>query len=94
MIVLGNVVDCNLNSPNAGQVIAGPQMSIIGLDGSERNIIHGTFYGISMDRTATLIAATHYKDYQDLNPMVELYSAQTGELLLPLGLGSNSQFQP
>lgn len=94
LIVLGNVVDCNLNSPNAGQVIAGPQMSIIGLDGSERNIIPGTFYGISMDRTGTLIAAAHYKDYQDLNPMVELYSAQTGELVLALGPGSNPQFQP
>jgi WD40 repeat protein len=94
LIVLGNVVDCNLNSPNAGQVIAGPQMSIIGLDGSEWNIIPGTFYGMSMDRTGTLIAAAHYKDYQDLNPMVELYSAQTGELILPLGPGSNPQFQP
>lgn len=94
LIVLGNVVDCNLNSPNAGQVIAGPQMSIIGLDGSERNIIPGTFYGMSMDRTGTLIAAAHYKDYRDLNPMVELYSAQTGELILPLGPGSNPQFQP
>jgi hypothetical protein len=94
LIVLGNVVDCNLNSPNAGQVIAGPQMSIVGLDGSERNIIPGTFYGLSMDRTGTMIAAAHYKDYQDLNPMLELYSAQTGELLLPLGPGSNPQFQP
>ncbi len=94
LIALGNVVDCDLNSPNAGQVIAGPQMSIIGLDGSERNIIPGTFYGISMDRTGTVIAAAHYKDYQDLNPMVELYSAQTGELVLPLGPGSNPQFQP
>jgi hypothetical protein len=94
LIVLGNVVDCNLNSPNAGQVIAGPQMSIVGLDGSERNIIPGTFYGITMDRSGTMIAAAHYKDYQDLNPMLELYSAQTGELILPLGPGSNPQFQP
>jgi WD40 repeat protein len=94
LIVLGNVVDCDLNGPNAGQVVAGPQMSIIGLDGSERNIIPGTFYGISMDRSGTLIAAAHYKDYQDMNPMVELYSAQTGELVLPLGPGSNPQFQP
>jgi hypothetical protein len=47
-----------------------------------------------MDRSGTMIAAAHYKDYQDLNPMLELYSAQTGELILPLGPGSNPQFQP
>src|SRR5690606_10355920 len=41
IVALGNVVDCNLNSPNPGQMIAGPQMSILGLDGSERTIIPG-----------------------------------------------------
>jgi hypothetical protein len=92
---LGNVIDCNLNSPTMGQVIAGPQMSIIGLDGSERTIIPGFFYGISMDRTALLIAAAHYQNgFQDLNPNVEIYSAQTGQLVLRVGPGSNPQFQP
>jgi len=96
LIALGNVVDCDLNSPNAGQVVAGPQMSIISLPegGSEHLIIPGFFYVISMDRTGTLIAAAHYKDFQDLNPMIELYSAQTGQLIVPLGTGSNPQFQP
>src|SRR6185295_9341702 len=94
LIALGNVVDCDFNSPNAGQVVAGPQMSIISLDGSEHLIIPGFFYGISMDRTGTLIAGAHYKDFQDLNPMIELYSAQTGQLIIPLGAGSNPQFQP
>jgi len=95
LVVLGNVVDCDLTSPTTGQVLAGPQMSIIGFDESERTIIPGFFYGISMDRTGTLIAAAHFKDgFQDLNPNVELYSAQTGQLVLPLGPGSNPQFQP
>lgn len=95
IVALGNVVDCNLNSPNMGQVIAGPQMSIIGLDGSERTIISGFFYGISMDRSGSLIAAAHYQNgFQDLNPNVEIYSAQTGQFVLPLGPGSNPQFQP
>jgi hypothetical protein len=95
IVALGNVVDCNLSSPNPGQVIAGPQMSIIGLDGSERSVIPGFFYGISMDRTGTFIAAAHYQNgFQDLNPNVEIYSAQTGQLMLPLGPGSNPQFQP
>ena len=94
LVVFGNVVDCDLNSPNAGQVVAGPQVSILGLDGSERIVIPGTFFGLSMDRTGTLIAGAHYKDFQDLNPMIELYSAQTGQLIIPLGAGSNPQFQP
>lgn len=95
ILALGNVVDCNLNSPNAGQSLAGPQISLIGLDGSERTIIPGFFYGLSMDRTGTLIAAAHYEEgIQDVNPTVEIYSADTGQLLFPLGPGSNPQFQP
>jgi hypothetical protein len=95
IVALGNVVDCNPNSSNMGQVIAGPQMSIIGLDGSERTIIPGFFYGISMDRSGTLIAAAHYTDgFNDMNPDVEIYSAQTGQLVLTVGPGSNPQFQP
>ena len=34
LLASGNVVDCNLNSPTVGQSVAGPQMSIISLDGS------------------------------------------------------------
>lgn len=95
IVALGNVVDCNLNSPTPGQVIAGPQMSTIGLDGSEGLVIPGFFYGISMDRTGTLIAASRHEDgFQDLTPIVEIYSAQTGQLILSLGPGSNPQFQP
>jgi hypothetical protein len=95
IVALGNVVDCNQNSPNPGAPIVGPQMSIIGLDGSERTIIPGFFYGISMDRTGTQIAAGHHQNgFQDPNPVVEIYSAQTGQLLLSLGNGSNPQFQP
>jgi hypothetical protein len=95
LVALGNVMDCNLNSPTMGQVVAGPQMSIIVLDGSERTIIPGFFYGVSMDRSGTMIAGAHYKDgFQDLNPTVEIYSAQTGQLILTLGSGNNPQFQP
>jgi hypothetical protein len=95
LIALGNVLDCAATSPTLGQIIAGPQMSILGLDGSERLIIPGYFYGISMDRTGNLIAAAHFQGgFQDLNPNVEIYSAQTGQLILPLGPGGNPQFQP
>ncbi|HLO28021.1 MAG TPA: hypothetical protein VK249_02730 [Anaerolineales bacterium] len=95
LIALGNVIDCDMNSPTNGQILAGPQMSMIGLDGSERTIIPGFFYGISLDRAGTLIAAAHYKDgFQDLNPNIEIYSVQTGQLVLSLGPGNDPQFQP
>ena len=95
LIALGNVVDCAANSPTSGQVIAGPQISVIGLDGSERLIIPGFFYGVSVDRSGTIIAGAHYQNgFQDQNPIIELYSAQNGQLLLPLGPGSDPQFQP
>jgi hypothetical protein len=70
-------------------------MSTIGLDGSEGLIIPGFFFGMSMDRTGTLIAAAHFLEgFQDLNPTVEIYSGQTGQPVLALGPGSNPQFQP
>ncbi len=95
IVALGNVVDCNMNSTNPGAPIAGPQMSIIGLDSSERTIIPGFFYGLSMDRTGTEIAAAHHQNgFQDPNPVVEIYSAQNGQRLLSLGAGFNPQFQP
>ncbi len=91
----GQVLDCNLNSPTSGQTLAGPQMSILGLDGSERTIIPGFFWDLSMDRTGTLIAAARHEDgIEDLSPDVEIYSAETGQLVLPLGPGSNPEFQP
>ena len=94
LVIFGNVIDCNFNSPTSGQIIAGPQMSILGLDGSERFITPGTFFGLNMDRTGTLVAASHYQDFQDLNPKIEIYSTQTGQMTLALGTGRNPQFQP
>jgi hypothetical protein len=42
-----------------------------------------------------MIAAAHYQNgFQDLNPVIELYSAQSGQLLLSLGPGGDPQFQP
>jgi hypothetical protein len=94
MVIIGTVFDCDFNSPTMGQAVAGPQMSILDMNGGEPLIIPGTFHSLSMDRTGTLIAAAHYKDYQDLDPMLEIYSAQTGQLALPLGPGNTPQLQP
>jgi hypothetical protein len=77
-----------------GQAVAGPQLSILRLDGSEGLVLPGTFNSLSMDRTGSVIAAAHYKSYQDLNPTVELYSVQTGQLILQVGPGNSPQLQP
>jgi hypothetical protein len=95
LVARGQVLDCNLSGPNPGQAIAGPQMSILGLDGSERTIIPGFFWDLSVDRTGTLIAATRFDNgFEDLNPDVEIYSAETGQLVLSLGPGNTPSFQP
>ena len=95
LVALGNVIDCKMDSPTVGQVLAGPQMSILGLDGSERTIIPGFFYGISVDRSGTLIAAAHHLEgFSDMNPTLEIYSAQTGQPVLSLGPGNTPEFQP
>jgi dipeptidyl aminopeptidase/acylaminoacyl peptidase len=95
LAVRGQVLDCQIDSPTTGQTLAGPQMSLIGLDGSERAVVPGFFWDLSMDRTGAMIAATHFQDgFQDMDPDVEIYSVQTGQLLLALGPGSSPQFQP
>lgn len=94
IVIFGAVVDCDPYSPNMGQSLAGPQMSILGMDGTERLVIPGYFMSLSMDRTGTLIAAAHYQDFQDTQPMVELYSAQTGQLILQVGNGRFPVLQP
>lgn len=97
LVVLGSVVDCNPNSPTMGQILAGPQMSIVGLpEGQgEWTIIPGFFYGISMSREGMMIAAAHFEDgFQDMDPTIEIYSSSNGQLILILGPGSNPQFQP
>ncbi|HMA09765.1 MAG TPA: hypothetical protein VKP68_17940, partial [Ramlibacter sp.] len=94
LIANGIVTDCDFNSPTMGQVVAGPQMSILGLDGSERLIIPGMFHSISTDRTGTLVAAAHSQDLMDQQPNLEIYSLQTGQMVLSLGPGLYVRFQP
>jgi WD40 repeat protein len=94
LLASGTVVDCDANSPTMGQVVAGPQMSLLHLDGSEGLVIPGMYYSISMNRAGTLIAAAHFKDLQDSNPVVELYSAQNGQLVVAVGPGFTPQLQP
>ncbi len=94
LLASGTVVDCDASSPTMGQVIDGPQMSLLHLDGSEGLIIPGMYNSITMNRAGTLIAAAHFKDIQDTSPMVELYSAQNGQLVLTVGPGYTPQLQP
>jgi len=94
LVISGQVRNCDFTSPDMGKSIGGPQLSIVGLDGTERLVIPGLFYGLSYDCTETLIAAGHFNDIQDANPTIKIYSAQTGQLVLILGEGSNPAFQP
>lgn len=94
LIANGIVTDCDFNSPTMGQVVAGPQMSIVRFDGTEGLIIPGMFHSLSTDRTGTLVAAAHYQDINDLHPVVEIYSLQTGQMVLSLGPGNGPQLQP
>jgi hypothetical protein len=94
LVIAGAVADCDTNSPTMGQLIAGPQLSVLGLDGTEKLVIPGLLHGPSVDRTGALIAAAHYQSPADVNPMVELYSAQTGQMVLSVGSGNSPQFQP
>jgi len=94
LVIIGNVLDCNFNSPTSGHSVAGPQMSVLSLDGGERLIIPGMFYGMSMDRSGLWIAASHYQDFQDTDPLLEIYSTQTGQRVLTVGPGEDAQLQP
>ena len=94
IVATGMVADCDQNSPNMGKAVAGPQMSVLKLDGSEGLIIPGMFSDLSVDRTGKLIAAVRLNDLQDTHPMVTVYSAQTGQLMLLIGPGNNPQLQP
>jgi len=94
LVIIGNVLDCNFSSPTSGQSVVGPQMSIMGLDGSERLIIPGMFFGMSMDRSGLWIAASHYQNIQDTDPLLEIYSTQTGQRVLTVGPGQMAQLQP
>jgi hypothetical protein len=74
--------------------VAGPHLSILGLDGTERLAIPGFLTSPSFDRTGAWLAGTHFLDLQDMNPTIEIYSAQTGQPALSLGPGTSGQFQP
>ena len=42
-----------------------------------------------------MITAAYFDvGFQDMDPTVDIYSAQSGQLMLQLGLESNPQFQP
>ena len=88
------VMNCDMVSTDFGKIVAGPQLAVIGLDGVERLVIPGLFYGFSYDCTGTLIAASHFQNNQDMNPNIEIYSAQNGQMMLNLGAGMSPSFQP
>jgi hypothetical protein len=85
----GGVIDCD-----TGERIASQQLSIIGLDGNERLVLPGQFGSPSYDCSGAFLAVTHSQNLQDMNPTIEIYSVQTGQMVLSLGLGMSPSFQP
>ncbi len=94
LMASSSVIDCDMKSPTMGQAVAGPQMSILGLDGTEGMSIPGLFYSLSVDRTGTLIAASVIRDAESGTQLVEVFSAQTGQLMMSLGPGKLPELQP
>ena len=90
----GGVLNCDMARSDFGQIVAGPQLSVIGLDGIERLVIPGLFYGFDYDCTGTLLAVSHYQNNQDINPNIEIYSSQNGQWIAGLGPGMSPSFQP
>lgn len=84
------VVDC---TAFAGTRL-GAQISIIGLDGTERLVIPGEFWSLSFDRSGAYLAAARTSTDDPMQASVHIYSAQTGDLVLDLGEGAFPQFQP
>ncbi|MDW8327925.1 MAG: hypothetical protein RMK99_15290, partial [Anaerolineales bacterium] len=72
----------------------GAQISILGLDGTERLIIPGEFWSLSFDRSGAYLAAARTGTDDPMQASVQIYSAQTGDLVLDLGEGAFPQFQP
>jgi hypothetical protein len=85
----GGVIDCD-----TGERIASQQLSIIGLDGNERLVLPGQFGSPSYDCSGAFLAVTHSQNLQDMNPTIEIYSVQTGQMVLSLGPGMSPSFQP
>jgi WD40 repeat protein len=84
------VVDC---TAFAGTRL-GAQISILGLDGSEGLVIPGEFWSLSYDRSGQYLAAARTNVDDPVRAAVQLFSTQTGGLVLDLGEGAFPQFQP
>lgn len=92
----GLVMRVDMMAAEPCRLLAGPQLSLVGLDGSEQAVIPGQFYDISLNRDGQWIAAARHAFPPGLEdqPVVEIYSAESGELVLSLGAGERPAFQP
>lgn len=92
LAMVGGVWDCSaFVSGGEPRYLAGPQLSIVGLDGVERLAIPGDFYWPTFDHTGQMLAAARLE--QGGKSQVQIY-ALNGNLNLDLGEGTLPQFQP
>ncbi|MGQ0600448.1 MAG: TolB family protein, partial [Anaerolineales bacterium] len=63
VLISAQVRDCGLGAAEPGQAIAGPQLTVVKLDGMEGLTIPGQFASLSADRAGQLVAATRYESF-------------------------------
>jgi hypothetical protein len=93
LAITGGAWDCStILSGGEPAFVAGPQLSIVGLDGTEQLVIPGFFWRPSFDRTGAMVAAELGSDTSASR--IEVHSTSDGSLLLDVGEGSEAVFQP
>jgi Tol biopolymer transport system component len=89
LAITGGAWDCaNRDSP---KYVAGPMLSVMGLDGVERLSIPGDFFSPTFDYSGQMLAAALVSP--DGSSQVRVYSL-AGDVLLELGPGTLTEFQP
>jgi dipeptidyl aminopeptidase/acylaminoacyl peptidase len=93
VLISAQVRDCSLGAAEPGAAVAGPQLTVVKLDGAEGLTIPGQFAFLSVDRAGQMVAASRYESF-DAPGRVHVYSLTDGKLLLDLGEGMWPQLQP
>ena len=93
VVISAQVRDCSLGAAEPGTPIAGPQLTVVKLDGAEGLTIPGLFAAPSVDRAGQFLAAARYDSF-DAPGRIQLLSLTDGRVLLELGEGLLPQLQP
>jgi len=93
ILISAQVRDCAPVAPEPGKSIAGPQLTVVKLDGAQGLTIAGQFAFPSVDRAGQFVAAARYESF-DAPGRIQLLSLADGRVVLDLGEGLLPQLQP